>query len=198
MPNAKVLAEKQQLVSEVADKLRSSACTVVADYRGLTVAQATELRKALREAKLHTSWLNPYEEYDQAAASFIRAILAEPQSEFVRDLDALARSIADAGFVNSLAQTLVKISAPGIPDFYQGTELWDFNLVDPDNRRPVDFKTRCEALRAIKSRAKTNLAEASRSSLIAACSWYGPGWLRRRRARTTAWPSTILAWSQRA
>ena len=100
------------------------------------------LDKALREAKLHTSWLNPYEEYDQAVAAFIRAILDNTQSDFVHDLSTLARSISDAGFVNSLAQTLVKICVPGVPDFYQGVEFWDFNLVDPDNRQPVDFAAR--------------------------------------------------------
>jgi (1->4)-alpha-D-glucan 1-alpha-D-glucosylmutase len=112
------------------------------------------LDKALREAKLHTSWLNPYDEYDQAVAGYIRAILADPKSPFVRDLDEFVRGIADAGFVNSLAQTLVKLCAPGVPDFYQGVEFWDFNLVDPDNRRPVDFAARRKALAQLASRAK--------------------------------------------
>lgn len=119
------------------------------------------LDKALREAKLHTSWLNPYDEYDQAVANFIRVILADPGSTFVTDVDAFARSIRDAGFTNSLAQLLLKICAPGVADFYQGTELWDFNLVDPDNRRPVDFAARAQALDWLKSQ----LAE-SRQQLI--------------------------------
>ncbi len=123
------------------------------------------LDKALREAKLHTSWLNPYEEYDQAVADFIRKILAEEQSEFVQDMQALARSISDAGFVNSLAQTLVKICAPGVPDFYQGVEFWDFNLVDPDNRRPVDFARRRQALASLRARAGENLGELARELL---------------------------------
>lgn len=118
--------------------------------------------KALREAKLHTSWLNPYEEYDGGVANFIRGILADPAAPFVQDLDRFVGTIADAGFTNSLAQLLVKVCAPGVPDFYQGTELWDFNLVDPDNRRPVDFAARRQALAAIKQR----LAE-SRSQLVA-------------------------------
>jgi (1->4)-alpha-D-glucan 1-alpha-D-glucosylmutase len=112
------------------------------------------LDKAFREAKLHTSWLNPYEEYDQAVAGFIRAILADWQSPFVADLDDFVRSISDAGFVNSLAQTLIKICSPGVPDFYQGVEFWDFNLVDPDNRRPVDFAVRRQALADLAARAK--------------------------------------------
>jgi (1->4)-alpha-D-glucan 1-alpha-D-glucosylmutase len=116
------------------------------------------LDKALREAKLHTSWLNPYEEYDQAVAGFIRAILADWQSPFVKDLDDFVRSISDAGFVNSLAQTLIKTCAPGVPDFYQGVEFWDFNLVDPDNRRPVDFAVRRRALAELAARAKESPA----------------------------------------
>lgn len=112
------------------------------------------LDKALREAKLHTSWLNPYEEYDSAVADFIRTILADEGSPFVRDLDDFVRSIADAGFANSLAQTLIKLCAPGVPDFYQGVEFWDFNLVDPDNRRPVDFAARREALGGMAAAAE--------------------------------------------
>jgi (1->4)-alpha-D-glucan 1-alpha-D-glucosylmutase len=123
------------------------------------------LDKALREAKLHTSWLNPYEEYDQAVAGFIRAILADPKSPFAQDVDQLVRAIADAGFVNGLAQTLVKICAPGVPDFYQGVEFWDFNLVDPDNRRGVDFAARKTALAWIKSRAGEDLAGLARELL---------------------------------
>lgn len=111
------------------------------------------LDKALREAKLHTSWLNPYDEYDLGVANFIRATLVNSDTPFAKDIDAFARSIADPGFVNSLAQTLVKMSAPGVPDFYQGVEFWDFNLVDPDNRRPVDFAVRREALAELRRRA---------------------------------------------
>jgi (1->4)-alpha-D-glucan 1-alpha-D-glucosylmutase len=115
------------------------------------------LDKALREAKLHTSWLNPYDEYDQAVANFIRTVLADSKSAFATDLTAFVRSIADAGFVNSLAQTLTKICVPGVPDFYQGVECWDFNLVDPDNRRPVDFTQRRRMLDELESRAKEGL-----------------------------------------
>jgi (1->4)-alpha-D-glucan 1-alpha-D-glucosylmutase len=123
------------------------------------------LDKALREAKLHTSWLNPYVEYDQAVAGFIRTILADAASPFVRDMQEFSRSIADAGYVNALAQTLVKIAAPGVPDFYQGVEFWDFNLVDPDNRRPVDFAARREALDGLQSRARKGVGRAVRELL---------------------------------
>jgi len=116
------------------------------------------LDKALREAKLHTSWLNPNEEYDQAVASFVRMILSDASSPFAKDIDAFTRGVANAGFVNSLAQTLIKICAPGVPDFYQGTEFWDFNLVDPDNRRPVDFATRRQVLSTFIERGQRDLS----------------------------------------
>jgi (1->4)-alpha-D-glucan 1-alpha-D-glucosylmutase len=123
--------------------------------------------KALREAKRHTSWLNPYEEYDQAVAGFIRTILAKTNSAFWSDLDKFVSSIADAGFVNSLAQTLVKMCVPGVPDFYQGVEFWDFNLVDPDNRRPVEFAARDKGLTQLAARAKKGV-EALAAELLAA------------------------------
>jgi (1->4)-alpha-D-glucan 1-alpha-D-glucosylmutase len=125
------------------------------------------LDKALREAKAHTSWLNPYEEYDQAVAGFIRKILENLESPFVQELDGFVRTIADTGFVNSLAQTLLKICTPGVPDFYQGVELWDFNLVDPDNRRPVDFATRVRALAWLDARAKEDLSQLAGELLTA-------------------------------
>jgi len=112
------------------------------------------LDKALREAKVHTSWTSPYEEYDQAIAGYIRTILADAKLPFVRDLDEFSRSIADAGFTNGLAQLLVKLCVPGVPDFYQGVEFWDFNLVDPDNRRPVDFAARRAGLTDVTAKFK--------------------------------------------
>jgi (1->4)-alpha-D-glucan 1-alpha-D-glucosylmutase len=99
------------------------------------------LRKALREAKLHSSWLSPHEEYEQAVLGFIARIL-EPDSAFLAEFIDFQTPLAQAGLFNSLAQTLLKITAPGVPDFYQGSELWDFSLVDPDNRRPVDYALR--------------------------------------------------------
>lgn len=113
--------------------------------------------KALKEAKLHTSWNNPHEDYDRAVEGFVRAALAD--AEFVEDMDRFAASISDAGFVNSLSQTLTKICVPGVCDFYQGSELWDFSLVDPDNRRPVDFQRRRRLLAELRRRAETELAD---------------------------------------
>ena len=99
--------------------------------------------KSVREAKTHTSWINMNQRYDEAIGQFAEAIVDPKRSrEFLRDLGEFQQRVAHYGRLNSLAQTLVKIAAPGIPDFYQGTELWDFSLVDPDNRRPVDFAVR--------------------------------------------------------
>jgi (1->4)-alpha-D-glucan 1-alpha-D-glucosylmutase len=101
------------------------------------------LLKAVREAKVHSSWVNPNPRYEEALLAFADALLDPTRSEeFLADFTAFQGRVAWYGALNSLAQTLVKITAPGVPDFYQGTELWDFSLVDPDNRRPVDFALR--------------------------------------------------------
>ncbi|MFL5231575.1 MAG: malto-oligosyltrehalose synthase [Microvirga sp.] len=102
-------------------------------------------RKALREAKRHTSWVNVGEAYEEATDAIIRALVS-PDSAFLRDFEPLARRLAHAGMVTGLARTVLKCTLPGIPDIYQGTELWDLSLVDPDNRRPVDYASRAAAL----------------------------------------------------
>ncbi len=105
------------------------------------------MQKAEREAKVHTSWMNPAEEYEQAVAQFVQRLLTHESAQpFRAEMQTLASEIATAGFINALAQTLLKATLPGVPDFYQGTEYWDFNLVDPDNRRPLDFAIRRESL----------------------------------------------------
>jgi (1->4)-alpha-D-glucan 1-alpha-D-glucosylmutase len=117
--------------------------------------------KALREAKIHSSWLNPDEEYEQAARDFISKILA-PDGAFTKDFVEFQAPIARAGMFNSLSQTLLKIAAPGVPDFYQGTEIWDFSLVDPDNRRPVDYEHRKRLLDSLLDKeagARTSLVD---------------------------------------
>jgi (1->4)-alpha-D-glucan 1-alpha-D-glucosylmutase len=111
------------------------------------------MEKALREAKIHTSWMNPAEAYETAVRDFIGDVLGERGRAFAADLGRFVQQIADSGFVNSLAQLLLKMTLPGVPDFYQGTELWDFNLVDPDNRRPVDFELRRRRLTNLLSEA---------------------------------------------
>jgi (1->4)-alpha-D-glucan 1-alpha-D-glucosylmutase len=109
------------------------------------------MTKALREAKVHTSWLSPDEEYEKAVTRFVAAILDRGRSApFLDSCRALRSHVAELGIYNGLAQVLIKITAPGVPDFYQGTEFWDLNLVDPDNRRPVDYEKRREALTAFR------------------------------------------------
>ena len=98
------------------------------------------LLKAVREAKRLTSWVDPDEAYESALARFIDLLLgvAEP-NPFVRDLETWLPPVARLGCWNSLSQVVLKLTSPGVPDIYQGHETWQFNLVDPDNRRPVDF-----------------------------------------------------------
>ncbi len=103
--------------------------------------------KALREAKLNSAWISPNLNYEEATAAFICEILRNQR--FMDDFLPFQKKISFYGLFNSLSQTLLKITSPGIPDFYQGTELWDLNLVDPDNRRPVDFKKRQRLLSEI-------------------------------------------------
>jgi (1->4)-alpha-D-glucan 1-alpha-D-glucosylmutase len=129
------------------------------------------MRKALHEAKVHTSWINPNVEYDDAVGQFVARIL-DPQlsGPFLGDLRGFQKRISYYGMLNALAQTLLKITAPGVPDIYQGTELWDFSLVDPDNRRPVDYGRRQKLLDELRSRVRqtgSNLRDLSQE-LIAA------------------------------
>jgi (1->4)-alpha-D-glucan 1-alpha-D-glucosylmutase len=102
------------------------------------------VEKAAREAKTHTSWLAPNAAYEQALLTFTGAILEK--GEFVASFLRFQRRIAFYGFLNTLAQVALKATVPGVPDFYQGSELWDFSLVDPDNRRPVDYEARRKML----------------------------------------------------
>ncbi|MDD5556530.1 MAG: malto-oligosyltrehalose synthase [bacterium] len=103
--------------------------------------------KAIREAKVHTAWIRPDEEYEGAVSAFVEACLDPSRSRAFTDaLRGFAERIAWFGMLNSLSQTALKLTLPGVPDFYQGTELWDFSLVDPDNRRPVDYAARARAL----------------------------------------------------
>ena len=108
--------------------------------------------KAVKEAKVNTSWTDPEVEYENALQRFIElALEGSDKNPFLEDFQGFARRVAFFGRLNSLAQTLLKITSPGVPDFYQGTELWDLNLVDPDNRRPVDYETRKNILEELKS-----------------------------------------------
>ncbi len=99
--------------------------------------------KATREGKRHTSWIRPNEEYEKALVDFVEKTLADhAPGGFSAALEQFGQRIAPIGMINSLSQVALKMACPGVPDFYQGTELWDWNLVDPDNRRPVDYELR--------------------------------------------------------
>jgi (1->4)-alpha-D-glucan 1-alpha-D-glucosylmutase len=114
--------------------------------------------KAVREAKVHTAWLKPDIEYEDAYVSFAEKILARSGGNaFLKELVPFTRRVAHFGILNSLSQTLIKITSPGVPDFYQGTELWDLSLVDPDNRRPVDFEKRHAMLASIREQEDSDL-----------------------------------------
>ena len=117
------------------------------EYATLIRRVQAYMRKAMNEAKVNTSWVNPNEPYQAAVAAFIAAILRrDAANRFLPDWVAFQRKIAHYGAFNSLAQTLLKITGPGVPDIYQGCELWDLSLVDPDNRRPVDYALRARLL----------------------------------------------------
>jgi (1->4)-alpha-D-glucan 1-alpha-D-glucosylmutase len=108
------------------------------------------MAKALHEAKLNTSWIQPNEEWDAAMRDFVAKILdPSPRNKFIPVLVPIAKEVAQLGAVNSLTQILLKLTSPGVPDIYQGNEIWDYSLVDPDNRRPVDYKRRREMLESL-------------------------------------------------
>ncbi|WP_207493243.1 malto-oligosyltrehalose synthase [Aridibaculum aurantiacum] len=113
------------------------------------------LQKALREAKIHSNWTTPNEEYETATKEFAVSLLNQ-QGSFWQSFQQLQQKIVDFGIINSLAQTVLKFTCPGIPDVYQGTELWDLSLVDPDNRRPVDYTKRQQWLEQIDNAEDVN------------------------------------------
>ena len=107
--------------------------------------------KALREAKQNTSWINRNTDYENAVSSFVKALLSpREENRFLNDFIPFQRRIARIGLWNSLSQTLLKLTCPGIPDIYQGNDLWDFSLVDPDNRRPVNYLLRQQIFSSIR------------------------------------------------
>jgi (1->4)-alpha-D-glucan 1-alpha-D-glucosylmutase len=134
--------------------LDSSALAADQDAWDYTERIVAYMIKAVREAKLRSSWANVNGAYEEAVQGFTREVLEpRPGNVFLADLDMLARRIARVGHLSSLSQMLCKLTAPGVPDIYQGTELWDFSLVDPDNRRPIDYEHRHRLLRDVGERA---------------------------------------------
>ena len=113
------------------------------------------IEKSLREAKRRTNWTRIDEGYETATRRFLESILAD--DAFVADLERFVATLVEPGRVNALAQVALRLLSPGVPDTYQGTELWDLSLVDPDNRRPVDYRARSSALSAIEGRTPEDL-----------------------------------------
>jgi maltooligosyltrehalose synthase len=132
----------QMIVSAWPTELDTGDAEGLAEY---TDRLADWQLKALREAKLATDWMAPNLEYEGAARSFLYTIMAD-RDGFLAQAAAFAHRIGPAGAVNGLTQTLLKLTVPGVPDIFQGNEFWDQSLVDPDNRRPVDFARRIAAL----------------------------------------------------
>ena len=113
--------------------------------------------KAVREAKVYTAWLRPDEAYEQAFLSFIDRLLED--TDFLQQFRPFQQKIAEYGIYNSLSQVLIKNTAPGVPDLYQGAELWELSLVDPDNRRPVDYQKRRKFLQDIKTESSQDILQ---------------------------------------
>lgn len=110
------------------------------------------MEKAVKEAKVYSSWIKPNEHHDQGVQQFIEKILSlQDTNPFLKDLKAFVAKISFLGLLNSLSQVILKLSVPGVPDIYQGNEIWDFSLVDPDNRRPVDYSLRKQLLESLQS-----------------------------------------------
>ena len=129
-----------------ADELDPAAMDVLRDRLSVYMT------KAVREAKTHSSWINPNAEYEDALLALVaRSLDVSRPNPFLADFREFHRAIAVAGAVNGLTQAVLKLTAPGVPDIYQGCDLWDFSLVDPDNRRPVDFADRQRRLERLES-----------------------------------------------
>jgi (1->4)-alpha-D-glucan 1-alpha-D-glucosylmutase len=121
------------------------------EWKGFSERIESYMLKAIREAKQNTSWINRNEAYENAVSSFVKALLSPGQgNRFLDNFVPFQRRVARLGLWNSLSQTLLKLTCPGVPDIYQGNEVWDFSLVDPDNRRPVDYARRQEIFKSIR------------------------------------------------
>lgn len=146
-----------------------------------TVSRIKEfMNKALKEAKVHTSWINPSNEYDAAVEKFVEETLrGERSAEFLASFIPFAERVAVLGAWGSISQMALKVTSPGVVDTYQGGELWDLNLVDPDNRRPVDYATRQHSLQHLRKRmAGSTVSPEIRASTIADLrrEWWSGDW----------------------
>jgi (1->4)-alpha-D-glucan 1-alpha-D-glucosylmutase len=120
-------------------------------HRELTRRMQVYMEKATREAKIHTSWISPVGEYDRAVREFVDAVLDDhPKNRFLADFCGFHRQVVNWGLYSALSQLLLKLASPGVPDIYGGQEVWDFSLVDPDNRRPVDFAEHAKMLARLR------------------------------------------------
>ncbi|HEY0707327.1 MAG TPA: malto-oligosyltrehalose synthase [Polyangia bacterium] len=128
--------------------------STIASFRDRVCAA---VEKAAREAKRNTTWVNPNKEYEDAMHAFVGRVL-DPRGPLLPEVRAFVDRISSAGYMSSLVQLVLKATLPGVPDFYQGTELWDLSMVDPDNRRSVDFAARRQALWALRERAGADRA----------------------------------------
>jgi (1->4)-alpha-D-glucan 1-alpha-D-glucosylmutase len=126
-------------------------------FPALTARVQGAVEKAVREAKRNSSWVNPNVAYEEALRSFVARLL-DREGPFARHMGVFVSRIATPGLLTSLAQLVVKATAPGVPDFFQGTELWDFSMVDPDNRRPVDFAKRARLLGELLAQCESHRA----------------------------------------
>jgi (1->4)-alpha-D-glucan 1-alpha-D-glucosylmutase len=158
------------------------------DYERYVQRVGEYMLKASREAKLNTSWISPNEDHDSGLVEFVQAAMRRrPDNRFLAGLAPFASRVARAGMLNSLSQVVLKIASPGVPDFYQGGELWDLSLVDPDNRRPVDYAIRRSMLREVIDEAARD-PSALTQKLFASmddgrvkmyATWKALGWRRR-------------------
>lgn len=136
------------------------------DHQNFIERLKSYIVKSVREAKVHTMWLEPDKNYEEAFVAFVDDILKpSEENQFLKEFLPFLRRVSRYGILNSLSQTLVKIASPGVPDFYQGSEMWDLNLVDPDNRRPVDFGERAKLLEEIKEKEEADLSGLIREML---------------------------------
>ncbi|HZQ45056.1 MAG TPA: malto-oligosyltrehalose synthase [Acidobacteriaceae bacterium] len=140
------------------------------------------MEKAMREAKVRTSWVAQNNEYEDALRKFVDSLLGD--MKFISELEEFVKKINFAGRVNSLAQTLLKYTSPGVPDLYQGGELWDHSLVDPDNRRPVDYDLRRKLLKEMRSMSAEQIMQRMDDGLPKLWVIHHALWLRRERAHS--------------